>query len=139
MHGRVRGGGVDALLKGEDDGLGQAHGVGDGAVLGTVGIGALVSADAVAVGLGEGRLDDGDVLVGHEHLEVVERLATDAVGDGGLDASLLDSHVHDLGHVGGQREVGVAADDDQRNRGDERQDVVLEELDDSHSASLLSV
>ncbi len=122
------------MLEGEGDGLGEGQGVGQGAVFGEVCVGALEGADAVGVGGGVGGLDQGDVVLGHEELEVVEGNSAHSVGHGRLDAALLDAHVDDLGHVGGQGEVGVAAHDDERDGRDERQDVVLKELEDLHRA-----
>ena len=126
------------LLEGEDHGLGQADGAADGAVLGAACLGAHVGADALCIGLGVGGLDGCHVVLGHEELQVRQGLGADGVGRRALYASLLDAHVHDLAHVGGQREVRVAADDDERHGAHQRKHVVLKKLDDSHAAGLPS-
>ena len=130
--------GVDALVEGEHDGLGQAHDVGELAAVGALVLGAIVGADAVLVGLAKGGLHRLGVLGAHKELKVVERFGADGVGNGRGDASLLHAHVDDVAHIRGQRQVGVTADHDKRDGRKQCQHMLLKELENPHSASLLS-
>ena len=93
--------GVDALVEGEDDGLGQAHNVGELAAVSTLVLGALVRADAILVRFAKRGLHRFGVLGAHKELKVVERVGADGVGHGRSDASLLHTHVDDVAHIRG--------------------------------------
>ena len=129
---------VDTLVEGEDDGLGQAHDVGELAAVGALVLGALVGADAVLVCLAKRGLHRLGVLGAHKELKIVERVGADGVGNGRSDASLLHAHVDDVAHIRGQRQVGVAADHDEHDGRKQCQHMLLKELENPHSASLLS-
>ena len=130
--------GVDTLVEGEHDGLGQAHDVGELATVGALVLGALIRADAILVGLAKRGLHRFGVLGAHKELKIVERVGADGVRYGRGDASLLHAHVDDVAHIGGQRQVGVAADHDEHDGRKQRQHMLLKELENPHSASLLS-
>ena len=130
--------GVDALVERKDDGLGQAHNVGNFASIGTLFLGALVRSNAVFVSLAKHGLRSLGVLGAHEEFEVVERFGANGVGHGRGDAALLHAHVDDVAHIGRQRQIGVAADYDKYDSCEQCQDVLFKELENPHSASLLS-
>ena len=130
--------GVDALVEGEHDGLGQAHDVGNLAAVGALLLGALVRSNAVIVCLAKHGLHSLGVLGAHKEFEVVERFGADGVGHGRGDATLLHAHVDDIAHVGRQCQIGVAADYDKYDSCEQCQDMFFKELENPHSASLLS-
>ena len=130
--------GVDALVEGEHDGLRQAHNVGNLAAVGTLFLGALVRSNAVLVCLAKHGLHSFGVLGAHKEFEVVERFGANGVGHGRGDAALLHAHVDDVAHIGRQRQVGVAADYDKYDSCEQCQDMLFKELENPHSASLLS-
>ena len=130
--------GVDALVERKDDGLGQAHNVGNFASIGTLFLGALVRSNAVFVSLAKHGLHSLGVLGAHKEFEVVERFGANGVGHGRGDAALLHAHVDDVAHIGRQRQIGVAADYDKYDSCEQCQDVLFKELENPHSASLLS-
>ena len=130
--------GVDALVERKDDGLGQAHNVGNFASIGTLFLGALVRSNAVFVSLAKHGLHSFGVLGAHKEFEVVERFGANGVGHGRGNAALLHAHVDDVAHIGRQRQVGVAADYDKYDSCEQCQDMLFKELENPHSASLLS-
>ena len=97
----VHGIGVDTLVEGQNDGLGQAHDVGKLAAVSALVLGALVRANAILVGLAKRGLHRFGVLGAHKELKVVERVGADGVGHGRSDASLLHTHVDDVAHIRG--------------------------------------
>lgn len=152
VHGRVEGvereggaggdggvvperGGVHALPEREGGDLRELHRPREVRARVLLGVRPLEGADAGVVCRGVGGLHEGGVLVAHEELEVVERARADGVRHGALDAALLDPHVDDLRHEGGERQVRVGGDHEQRRHGDECEEVVLEEPEDPHSAT----
>ena len=98
-HHIAHGAGVDALVERKDDGLGQAHNVGNLAAIGTPFLGALVRSNAVFVSLAKHGLHSFGVLGVHKEFEVVERFGTNGVGYGRGDAALLHAHVDDVAHI----------------------------------------
>ena len=74
----------------------------------------------------------------HKEFEVVERFGADGVGHGRGDAALLHAPRHDVAHIGRQRQIGVAADYDKYDSCEQCQDMLFKELENPHSASLLS-
>ena len=137
-HHVAHGVGVNALVERKDDSLGQAHNVGNLAAIGTLFLGALVRSNAVIVRLAKHGLRSFGVLGAHEEFEVVERFGANGVGHGRGDAALLHAHVDDVAHIGRQRQIGVAADYDKYDSCEQCQDVLFKELENPHSASLLS-
>ena len=129
---------VNALVEGENDGLGQAHNVGNLAAVGALFLGAPVRSNAVLVCLAKRSLHRLGVLGAHKELKVVERFGANGVGHGRGDAALLHAHVDDVAHIGRQRQIGVAADYDKYDSCEQCQDVLFKELENPHSASLLS-
>ena len=130
--------GVDALVEGEHDGLRQAHDVGNLASIGTLFLGALVLSNVVFVSLAKRGLHSLGVLGAHKEFEVVERFGANGVGHGRGNAALLHAHVDDVAHIGRQRQIGVAADYDKYDSCEQCQDMLFKELENPHSASLLS-
>ena len=130
--------GVDALVEGEHDGLRQAHDVGNLAAVAALFLGAPVRSNAVLVCLAKRSLHRLGVLGAHKEFEVVERFGADGVGHGRGDTALLHAHVDDIAHIGRQRQVGVAADYDEYDSCEQCQDMLFKELENPHSASLLS-
>ena len=138
VHHVAHGAGIDALVKRKDDGLGQAHNVGNLAAVGTLLLGALVRPNVVMVLLAKHGLHSLGVLGAHKEFEVVERFGANGVGHGRGDAALLHAHVDDVAHIGRQRQIGVAADYDKYDSCEQCQDMLFKELENPHSASLLS-
>ena len=138
VHHVAHGAGIDALVKRKDDGLGQAHNVGNLAAVGTLLLGATVRANAVFVCLAKHGLYSLGVLGAHKEFEVVERFGANGVGHGRGDAALLHAHVDDVAHIGRQRQIGVATDYDECDSCEQCQDMLFKELENPHSASLLS-
>ena len=68
----AHGAGVDALVERKDDGLGQAHNVGNLAAIGTLFLGALVRSNAFFVSLAKHGLHSFGVLGAHKELKVIE-------------------------------------------------------------------
>ena len=130
--------GIDALVERKDDSLGQAHDVGNLAAVGALLLGALVRSNAVIVRLAKRSFYRLGVLGAHKEFEVVERFGADGVGYGRRDAALLHTHVDDVAHIGRQRQIGVAADYDKYDSCEQCQDMFFKELENPHSASLLS-
>ena len=137
-HHVTHGVGVNTLVERKDDSLGQAHDVGNLAAVGALLLGALVRSNAVIVRLAKHGLHRLGVFGAHKEFEVVERFGTDGVGHGRRDAALLHTHVDDVAHIGRQRQIGVAADYDKYNSCEQCQDMFFKELENPHSASLLS-
>ena len=137
-HHVAHGVGVNTLVERKDDSLGQAHDVGNLAAVGTLLLGALVRSNAVIVRLAKHGLHSLGVLGAHEEFEVVERFGANGVGHGRGDAALLHAHVDDVAHIGRQRQIGVAADYDKYDSCEQCQDMFFKELENPHSASLLS-
>ena len=130
--------GVDALVEGEHDGLRQAHNVGNLASIGTLFLGTLIRSNAIFVSLAKHGLHSFGVLGAHKEFKVVERFGADGVGYGRGDAALLHTHIDDVAHIGRQRQIGVAADYDKHDSCEQCQDMLFKELENPHSASLLS-
>ena len=101
-HHVAHGVGVDTLVERKDDGLGQAHNVGNLASIGTLFLGAHVRSNAVFVSLAKHGLHSLGVLGAHKEFEVVERFGANGVRHGRGDAALLHAHVDDIAHVGRQ-------------------------------------
>ena len=137
-HHVAHGVGVDALVERKNNGLGQAHNVGNLASIGTLFLGAHVRSNAVFVSLAKHGLRSLGVLGAHKEFEVVERFGANGVGHGRGDAALLHAHVDDIAHVGRQCQIGVAADYDKYDSCEQCQDMLFKELENPHSASLLS-
>ena len=137
-HHVAHGVGIDALVERKDDGLRQAHDVGNLAAVGALLLGALVRSNAVFVSLAKHGLHSLGVLGAHKEFEVVERFGADGVGYGRGDTALLHAHVDDIAHIGRQCQVGVAADYDEYDSCEQCQDMLFKELENPHSASLLS-
>ena len=81
-HHVAHGAGVDALVERKDDGLGQAHDVGNLAAVGALLLGALVRSNAVVVRLAKHGIHSFGVLGAHKELEVIERFGANGVGHG---------------------------------------------------------
>ena len=137
-HHVAHGVGVDALVERKNNGLGQAHNVGNLASIGTLFLGAHVRSNAVFVSLAKHGLRSLGVLGAHKEFEVVERFGANGVGHGRGDAALLHAHVDDVAHIGRQCQIGVAADYDKYDSCEQCQDMLFKELENPHSASLLS-
>ena len=137
-HHVAHGVGVNTLVERKDDSLGQAHDVGNLAAVGTLLLGALVRSNAVLVCLAKRSFYRLGILGAHKEFEVVERFGADGVGHGRGDAALLHAHVDDVAHIGRQRQIGVAADYDEYDSCEQCQDMLFKELENPHSASLLS-
>ena len=137
-HHVAHGVGVNALVERKDDSLGQTHNVGNLASIGTLFLGALVRSNTVIVRLTKHGLHSFGVLGAHKEFEVVERFGADGVGYGRGDTALLHAHVDDVAHIGRQRQIGVAADYDKHDSCEQCQDMFFKELENPHSASLLS-
>ena len=137
-HHVAHGVGVNTLVERKDDSLGQTHDVGNLAAVGALLLGALVRSNAVIVRLAKHGLHRLGVFGAHKEFEVVERFGTDGVGHGRRDAALLHTHVDDVAHIGRQRQIGVAADYDKYDSCEQCQDMFFKELENPHSASLLS-
>ncbi len=130
--------GVNALVERKYDSLGQAHNVGNLASIGTLFLGALVRSNAVFASLAKHGLHSLGVLGAHKEFEVVERFGANGVGHGRGNTALLHAHVDDVAHIGRQRQIGVAADYDKYDSCEQCQDMLFKELENPHSASLLS-
>ena len=137
-HHVAHGVGVNALVERKDDSLGQAHNVGNLASIGTLFLGTLIRSNAIFVSLAKHGLHSFGVLGAHKEFKVVERFGADGVGYGRGDAALLHTHVDDVAHIGRQRQIGVAADYDKHDSCEQCQDMFFKELENPHSASLLS-
>ena len=137
-HHVIHGVGVNALVERKDDGLGQAHDVGNLAAVGALLLGALVRSNAVIIRLAKHGLHSFGVLIAHKEFEVVERFGANGVRYGRGDTALLHAHVDDVAHIRRQRQIGVAADYDKYDSCEQCQDMLFKELENPHSASLLS-
>ena len=130
--------GVNALVERKNDSLGQAHDIGELAAVGALILGSPVRANPVFVCLAKRSFYRLGVLGAHKELEVVERFGTNGVGHGRGDAALLHAHVDDVAHIGRQCQIGVAADYDKYDSCEQCWDMLFKELENPHSASLLS-
>ena len=74
--------GVDALVERKDDGLGQAHDVGNLAAVGALLLGAFVRANAVFVYLAKRSFYCLGIFGVHKELKVIERFGANGVGHG---------------------------------------------------------
>ena len=137
-HHVAHGVGVNALVERKNDSFGQAHNVGNLASIGTLFLDTLVRSNAVFVSLAKHGLHSLGVLGAHKEFEVVERFGANGVGHGRGNAALLHAHVDDVAHIGRQRQIGVAADYDKHDSCEQCQDMLFKELENPHSASLLS-